>query len=938
MKTKSQKIILALISLSFSCAGFADDASSSSSSSDSRYSFGPSCGSAGQWTTKALQASQTLINTITNLATDPNCSGVSVVIKSLIAQQAQLQAQNLANQANKSSQETPAQAQNKMTALSGVVTSTDPSLKPFAERAEQAYTKEALLNAITNPKLKFVEGRVTQSATQLESGLVSTNVLIQLAQTLPVYDSCLIGRPTSETGLLVSSIVGLGAAMASSSTGPAPLTSQLVQSILELVHNSKFAAGIKTIKQEQFTQSLSCLMEVSTEAYCSVLDMQKLVNNPAFTPEPAPAKKEDNKANVKTAAKAKTSRKDKNPSDSLSGYNILTIHLPNVYKWAQQVQFGVAARTDADASFKNNAIQLVSAFQQKANSLPTFLWSAENQLQSQKDPTARKQTLIAAIQQITALIDADLSPTNFFYQTQSKFVLPFYLLGEGNNVPGCVFETIGGSPCDPIGQLNIPGKFTRLDNFDDSFVTNEVEGLLSNLIQGATQKANVYYQKRVVPNTIDLVLQSLNSPTYSVKDSFEFIEGYLAYLKDFTQQYGSDDANMRMMAGGIDDAYIRFNEILQAYDRLENLRKLDSHSPDYVEAINKAYNDVVNTVYNQFQMSVQHDGYVVSIMNDLISAEYRLRLKKGLGLSGSERQFLIASSQDLLDTIRAAQFTNKTDILTDLGNANVINEKNLEALDSVFFDSYYNRIQTLNRRIADKDMSEASNNKASSDSAYLDIHTDALAQENPKIMKWCSIGGNWAKTICAKVLHPDRYTTDHTIAAATEPTHDTANGDFKRKRDILCMQSLAFVSRRARFSSAKSVNLESRPELGLCDHLELQGDAWKDLSPEKQNQFLNMNANYDSILAATQKPYSKAKGLEVKKANDSAICAYRNFRRNNLVYWMTKDLDVRVTNTPIDKLIEARKERAIPAAAASASAPAPVAIPASAPASAPAKR
>lgn len=874
-----------------------------STQSDGIYSFGPSCSSSGQWTAKALQATRTLISTAKSLASDVNCQGMNEMVQSLLAAPTQVaptideQIVNSSDPVGGLNSDSANQTQSKLTALSSVALSSDPSLQPFSVRAGHAYTKEALQSAITSQSMgqrrfDIARGRFFQYASSARDSIVSANALTQLANALPSFQSCLIGRPGPDMGLILSSVVGLGAAIAGNSSGPAPATSSMVQSILALVHNSKFASAISSLKQEQFTQSLSCLMEVSTESYCSVLDMQNLIKSPALNEKSIKAKVHGNAKNA------------------LSGYNILTVHLPNIYQWAQQVQFGVAPRTSADAAFGNDAVNLVSSFQTRSRTLPTFLWEAEKQLMGQNS-AGRKTTLINAIRAIATLIEQDpmsvISSTNFFFQTQNRYVLPFYLLDEGNNVPPCVFSTSGGNACDPYAMLNTPGLYPRLDNFDDSYLA-KIRARLSSLTSDATEKANRYYQSRLIPNTISLAVQSLNSPTVSVKDSFEFVLNYIDYLKNFIIEEGNDDDSMIKVIPAIENAYNRFSKILKTYDQLDKLKKLDSRSPQYNKMVNDAYSEIVNTVYNEFEMSIQHDGYVVSSLNDFISTEYRLRLKKGIGLGELEKQFLISSSQDLLDTIKSAQFTNKTDILTDLSNANIINLKNLEALDSVFFDSFFNRIQILNQKIMNKDLSQRSLNILANNTAYLDAHSNILNIENPTLMSWCGKAGNWAKTLCARILHPDRYVGEHSLDASTQTTGDTYNKDNERRRNILCMQSLALVSRRSRFSSDKSLVTEARPEKGLCDDVKLVSDYWKDVPTKHQNEFANLNSFYRPILAATQKPISLTNSLEMQQlANDRAICAYRNYRRNNMVYWMTKDLDSRVSTPALNQIIEARK-------------------------------
>ena len=106
---------------------------------DTIYSFGTSCSSSGQWTSKAMQATQTLISTIKSLASDPSCQSLSTLVQALSAQQMALQVQSSIDTSGNIAGESPMQTQNRLTALSNVATSTDPSLKPFAARAARRW-------------------------------------------------------------------------------------------------------------------------------------------------------------------------------------------------------------------------------------------------------------------------------------------------------------------------------------------------------------------------------------------------------------------------------------------------------------------------------------------------------------------------------------------------------------------------------------------------------------------------------------------------------------------------------------------------------------------------------------------------------------------------------------------------------------------------------
>ncbi len=882
------------------------------SSSPNVYVFGPSCSSAGQWTQKASQATQQLIATVNSLAANPACKGMSALIPAL--QTVQDQALQSETGSDSDTGDTPAQSQNKMAALATIAMSPDQNMTPFAGSARKLFANESLRNAVnaysssgasdkSAPLQTFytaAKGRSTLLSRGARAASSSARFLTMFAQALPGYDSCLVGRQ-SETAVILSSVVNIGASIAGGGSGMSPSTSGLIKSILDLIQNQKFSGAIARLNQAQLNQSLSCLMEVSTESYCSALDMQRLVKTPDL--DRKTIRDPDKKKEIDKTIKANIDESkldDQYGNTPLSGYYVLTVHLPNIYRWIQSVQFGVNASWETDALFKSQTEALVSAFKQKTYSLPAVLAEASTQLIKLTDKDARKQGLITAIQNITNRIGelANVGPINFFFQTKSQIVLPFYLLDEENNIPACIYKTDAGTTCDPWTQLQDPNSnFNRLKNFDATYLAT-IQKKLQTLIESSTEKASVYYQSRVIVNSVNLAVDSLIGSNYSVKDSFEFISMYLTYLEKFISTRGQDYPDLIKIVAAIRNTHNRFDRILVAYDRLDQLAKMDRLSSGYNQVVEDAYKNVINEVYNQFDILWQKDGFVVGTLNNFVSAEYILRIKSGIGLEGYDRQFLLVSGKDLLETLKSAHFTNRTDIASDLSSAQEMNLTNIEVIDGMFFNNFYNTILMYNLRISGKEISNSTVNKMFAENIFDEANFNPGTQtDHPVIMKALGILGPLGKALGESVLNTDKHPIHFSANPYIMNTGDTTEGDFKRRRDTFCLQSLAFV-RRGRFD----LKMNGKP--GLCHNVKLMSDYWGEIPDDKKSLFGNLNVSYDEILAAT-----KVKDpVQVKKANDQAICAFRNFRRNNMVYFLTKDVDQR-TNPKMSERIQVRQDQ-----------------------------
>ncbi len=871
------------------------------------YAFGPACSSAGQWTQRASQATQQLIATVTSLANNPECKGMSALIPGL--QSVQDQSAIFENGTDSDTGDTPAQNQSKMAALANIAMSPDQNMTPFVGSAQKLFAADSLRNAVSAYSSTGTSGQLSRVSNVLRLGArgrgsfyslgakaasSSAQYLASFAQALPGYDSCLVGRQ-SEFAIILSSIVNVGATIAGSGSGMSPNTSGLIKSILDLIRDQKFSGALARLNQVQLNQSLSCLMEVSTESYCSVLDMQRLVKKPEFKRDVP-----EDKSKVLKASVDESKQYDQIGNTPLSGYYILTVHLPNIYRWVQSVGFGVNANWETDGLFKSQTEALVSAFKQKTYALPAVLAESFTQINRLTDRDARKQALITTIQSVSNRIGElnNIGPINFFLQTKNQIILPFYLLDEENNIPECIYKTDSGTTCDVWMKLQDPNSnFTRLKNFDSTYLLT-IQKKLNSLIDLSTEKASSYYQSRVIVNSVNLAVDSLIGTNYSVKDSLEFISMYLTYLEKFISMKGQAYPDMLKIVPAIRSTQNRFDRILFAYDKLDSLNKLDRSATGYTKTVEEAYKNVINEVYNQFDILWQKDGFVVGTLSNFVSAEYTLRIKSGIGLEDYDRQFLTISGKDLLETLKSAHFTNKVDIISDLSSAQEMNLTNIEVVEGMFINNFYNTILMYNLRLSGKNITQAVVNSMNRRNIFNEANFNpGVREDHPLIMGALSYLGPLATGLGEAILNTDKHPVKFTTNPLIMNPGDTPQGDFKRRRDTFCLQSLAFL-KRGRF------DLPMNGQPGLCHGVKLMSDYWREIPNAKKKEFNNLNINYDEILAAT-----KVKGIEESaEARDQAICAYRNYRRNNMVYFLTKDVDQRISPS-MSTRIQNRQER-----------------------------
>ena len=124
--------------------------------------------------------------------------------------------------------------------------------------------------------------------------------------------------------------------------------------------------------------SMSCLMEITSESYCSARDGSMLYQ-------------EMNKQMRQDALeKLKSARAGQDPSSPLAGYYILTQQLPMITNWLQKVQIGVDPKLLTDAGQQTKTLDKVNMFFTSVKRLQGLYNENVTFIRSLKDPTAKK--------------------------------------------------------------------------------------------------------------------------------------------------------------------------------------------------------------------------------------------------------------------------------------------------------------------------------------------------------------------------------------------------------------------------------------------------------------------------------------------------------------------------------------------------------------------
>jgi hypothetical protein len=280
--------------------------------------------------------------------------------------------------------------------------------------------------------------------------------------------------------------------------------------------------------------------------------------------------------------------------------------------------------------------------------------------------------------------------------------------------------------------------------------------------------------------------------------------------------------------------------------------------------VNDAAKKVIDTVYNEFNVLFQKDTYLTNRLTTFIEKDFALRIRKGLNMTPYQQDLMVINQKNLLEKLTEVHGLNPTRAQQDLAAAQMINKRNLEAIESVFADSFYRMIAKVKAVAEGKGESgfqATLDNKLKQQKKALMKLTSNYTHMDPSlaITTWL-FGG-----MIIKHQNPDLYqsTKNSRVIMGT----DDKFGSFARMQATFCAQTLSF-ERRGMFYD-------------ICN-----GTTVKSFYPDKKELDLSYNSYLPSQDAA----------FRVKKSGDltgKSICAMNDFNTRNIVQWL-KDQDAEI--------------------------------------------
>lgn len=840
------------------------------------YDFaGGNCPSRGEWTRKALEATQDISKIIASLKNNPACQGLEGALVNLEAAAEELKTdeddQNTETRIESLQSETDALQSAMKTTADGK------ALDPELVALEATRVMEgAALNSALQQKTESSSPVGTIASTLMTKKISLASILARLKgptkkgldlvtnvmKVIPQYDECLIGQPAQGLAIM-SGVVKVAAAFSSSGEGVGDKLGNAIAGYMKMLQERKFTQVLRKQDETEFWLSMSCLIEGAAKNYCDAENAQEILQY----------SQDQYKASLKKNLSDRQSADYDNP---LEGYYLLVRELPTISQWLQKVQFGVKPKLSTDASFKNKVWEDVVEQTKKINDLYGYFSEQMLFLKEQKTISAKRAHLISVLDHMVSKMgggDGDyVAGSKFFTTSVPELYMPFYLIGRPEQVPSEMMEmkygmgenwknwmTNGGPNNGFISDFADPDKLAQI-----------MESRMDTLIGEASDKASEYFRQRLIVDMPDLVNKTISSQYLPVQKAMRNVYNYLVRFEAKLKKSSSDPADLVMLPS-VRDTQLRIKSFLDSYDDLKNLGKTMGVTSDAVELGNtlKSGSDkVIMMAFEKFNVLYQKDTFLTTRLTTFIERDFAKRIRSGLNMTAHQKDIMLIQQKNLMEKLIEVHGLNPVTADQDLASAQMVNKRNLESIEQLFSDNIYRmlaEIKAVATGTGAAGLQRMLNQKLEQQK---DIYRSSL-KYNPYYVtdpgKYASawLLAGWG----IKEAHPDLYSdpVSNKIMGG-----DTKFGSYQTVLAKICTQTLAF-EHRADF-------------VDLC-----QGTVLK--SYYSKAGVKGLEVIYDHHINK-----SAANAIRKNKAFTSKnICAFNNFNIRNLVH-MLKDQDKSMYN------------------------------------------
>ena len=798
---------------------------------------GGSCASQGDWVQGALDQSASITAAITALRDDPNCTALVKTLDN--GQKLGEMTQTKADSAGMSS------VYQELQSLKQYLGNSETNKKMpsnFREIVNYMVFRKSLdtvknaglaaqiqgLNADQKANLDLVSGRLKnflQRADTVSKLAVMTTKSVMAA--IPQSKLCFAKRP-NEAALIFSSVVSSAAALASG--GQITNVGEMVSSLVQFSREIEFANMLSGVELERYRASMSCMVETTQEAYCSLQDAQDSLN---FMRGVTPKEGKIVEYAPQTSAE-----------NSMQGLLILLRDTPIITAWMQKILFGIDPKLQIEADMKNANWDAIIKFIKSKNTLPAT-YSDKKQVYNESSKGMDNANKLALVKDMVAALQQSLgggfggrdNTLNFFQNALNPDAIPFFLIGA-----------------------EIPADFNPIqNNFDSIFIKwqreqshgfNNPDKLvdtmgdqLSKLIEQASSLSSSYFSSRMIVDSQNLLVEGMNGPSISPYQALQHINVYLGRLV-IKLQKGIDANAMNTVAYKttiplLQDLQMRIQKITTAMEQVSDITK------DGNEIVSRdlAARKRMDVIYELANMLSSRDSFIANRIANAVRMDISDTLWRNEELDDRQQKVLRVLGKDVV--IKLSRYFNNDPVLQrlDVAQAEPIHLQNLAAVESLFADTYWYQIKDINCRLK----------------GGLSC-TDQI--EAPTIGFW---QGYLKKITNFATFQP----IADTFRGFSRPSDDSAG--LRNLRAKLCAQTLGFQQFGDRFAA-------------LCSGSVIQSEF------DDQKGTKGLNLSYDDSRSEMLKLRSSKEDGHMSAARVYGSCTLRSYIRKNVVYRMYTDL------------------------------------------------
>jgi hypothetical protein len=648
---------------------------------------GTSCSSQGSWTQNALEQANAIVETVTNLANDPNCAAFTKVIGTIGASTFNQTVDPKSEQAKQSFR-----AETIMSELNALRT-------VLGNNADAAKIISPILAKTTLQSMTSVVGSSTTSGAAQRAALAlltgrfsvvadrGLNMLNQLFTALPQHTKCMDKRPDAIASLFVGG-VRMAAAFGTGGQGISERFASTLGNFISFLRAQKFAKIEKQLNKQKFWTEISCLIESTQANYCAVRDGFELLKS-------------------QKAAAAKSFK-----GTPLEGYYIMSREVPQLSSWIQQIQNGIEPRLITDAAAKKNVWTSMNKLYEDYYDIPALYFENFNTVYKVATTLEQKQNNIRNIVlKLSELMTnggygEKAGVINFFAQAKDPDFMPFFLIGR-DRIPEEIISrgqdkmTVG----DYLRNLEKTPELRNPDALMDTVLVQLRELMDQAMISGAD-----YFRKRMSVDQTNLVDESMTGSTVTVRESARNIRNYLKNLYGRLQNEPLSQAILPSIIetmSKLDRLDKKFKALDVASERFKrtvnegapgfNIDDLSGYDGDKRNQMKLLFEGIVLSVYEEFNIMLQRDAFFTTRISTYVKHDYFSRAKHE-DFSKYANQLMVTAGNNILDRLQEYQRFNIAEAEADLSNANNINMENLDQLEDLVVGHVEDYLLNLNKR------------------------------------------------------------------------------------------------------------------------------------------------------------------------------------------------------------------------------------------------